>query len=110
MANATMGRMGPHIMYGNDPPELGIPTVPPLPIMHSAPLSALLSNTNALTFSPQPTHIPPATMAPSIPLSVPATLASASLFNNNTISNHASAFRLEDSQQGKLCGFCNKIN
>lgn len=105
MANATMGRTGHPTVYGVDPPELGIPTVPPLPIMHSAPLSALLSNTNSLTYTPQPTHILPSTLAPSIPI-IPGTLASASLFNNNTINTHigpASAFRPEDPQQGKLC-------
>ena len=90
----TIGRIGLPTMYGNDPPELGIPTVPPLPITHSAPLSALLSNTNSLTLFPQPTHITPTTMAP--------TLASVSPFNNNTINNYvtsAPVFRLEDSQQ-----------
>lgn len=97
-ANATVGRhMGFPAVYGNDPPELGIPTVPPLTIMHSAPLSALLSNTNS--FSSHSSHIPSAPMA----MNVPTNLAPASLFNNNTINSHISSppiNRIVESPQG----------
>lgn len=89
--------MGFSAVYGNDPPELGIPTVPPLTIMHSAPLSALLSNTNS--FSTHSSHIPTAPMA----MNVPTNLAPASLFNNNTINSHISSSsvnRIVESQQG----------
>lgn len=76
MGNATVGRTGFPTVY--DPPELGIPTVPPLPIMHSAPLSALLSNTSSLTYTPQSSHSPSAPM----PINVPNTMAASTLFNH----------------------------
>lgn len=104
MGNSTIGRMGLPTVYGNDPPELGIPTVPPLPIMHSAPLSALLSHTNSLTFAPPSNLMPPST----VPATPSSTLASASLFNNNSINNQivpVSHLRLHDSQQGELFQF-----
>lgn len=95
-ANATVGRMGFSAVYGNDPPELGIPTVPPLTIMHSAPLAAILSTTN--TFSP---HIPTAPM----PINHPPNLAPASIFNNNAINSHISSpsvNRILEAQQGHI--------
>ncbi|KAE8751214.1 hypothetical protein FOCC_FOCC002042 [Frankliniella occidentalis] len=97
IGNSTVGRMGHSLghglptLYGNDPPELGIPTVatvPPLAIMHSAPLSALLSNTNSLALTSQS--------------SPPTTLASSSLFTNNSINSHTPSVpipRLHEPQQ-----------